>query len=68
VSFAWWPSTRASKLPVRHLMFVALSVSPCCLLQQQPDGKYRPVCYFTNGLLPARENYTVTEIEGLGVV
>jgi len=40
----------------------------CCLLQQQPDGKYLPVGYFSNGLLPAEKNYTVTEIEGLGVV
>ena len=68
MSFASWHSTRASKLPVRHLMFVALSVSPRCLLQQQPNGKYLPVCHFSIGLLPARENYTVTEIEGLGVV
>jgi len=40
----------------------------CCLLQQQPDGKYLPVGYFRKGLLPAEKNYTVTEIEGLGVV
>ena len=35
----------------------------CCLLQQQPDGKYLPVGYFSKGLLPAEKNYTVTEIE-----
>jgi len=40
----------------------------CCLLQQQPDDKYLPVGYFSKGLLPAEKNYTVTEIEGLGVV
>jgi len=40
----------------------------CCLLQQQPDGKYLPVGYFNEGLLPAEKNYTVTESEGLGVV
>jgi len=40
----------------------------CCLLQQQLDDKYLPVGYFSKGLLPAEKNYTVTEIEGLGVV
>ena len=40
----------------------------CCLLQQQLDGKYLPVGYFSGGLLPAVKKYTVTEIEGLGVV
>jgi len=39
----------------------------CCLLQLQPDGKYLPVGYFSMGLLPEEKNYTVTEIEGLGV-
>ena len=39
----------------------------CCLLQQQPNGAYLPVGYFSMGLLPAEKNYTVTEIEGLGV-
>jgi len=34
----------------------------CCLLQQQPDGKYLPVGYFSKGLLPAKKNYTVTEL------
>jgi len=40
----------------------------CCQLQQQPDGKYLPVGFFSKGLLPADKDYTVTEIEGLGVV
>jgi len=40
----------------------------CCLLQQQPDGKYLPVGYFNKGLLPAEKDNTVTEIEGLGAV
>jgi len=40
----------------------------CCLLQQQPDGSYLPVGYFSKGLLPVEKNYTVTELEGLGVV
>ena len=40
----------------------------CCLLQQQPDDKYLPVDYIIQGLLPAEKNYTVTEIEVLGVV
>ena len=39
----------------------------CCLLQQQPDKQYVPVGYFRKGLLPAKKNETVTEIEGLGV-
>jgi len=40
----------------------------CCLLQQQPDCMYLPVGYVSKSLLPAETNYTVTEIEGLGVV
>jgi len=40
----------------------------CRLLQQQPDYKYLPAGYFSKGLLPAEKNYTVTEIDGLGVV
>jgi len=40
----------------------------CCLLQQQLDGKYLPVGYFSKGLLPEEKKYTVIEIEGLGVV
>jgi len=40
----------------------------CALLQEQPTGAYLPVGYFSRGLDPAERNYTVTEIEGLGVV
>jgi len=40
----------------------------CVLLQEQPAGEYHPVSYFSRGLEPAEQNYTVTEIEGLGVV
>lgn len=40
----------------------------CCLLQQQPSGEYLPVGYFSKGLSPAQKNYSVTEVEGLGVV
>ena len=40
----------------------------CCLLQQQTDGSYLPVGYFSKGLQPAEKNYTFTEIEGLVVV
>jgi len=40
----------------------------CCLLQQKPDDKYLAVRYFGKGLLPADKNYTVTDIDGLGVV
>lgn len=40
----------------------------CCLLQQQPDGEYLPVGYYSRPLNPAERNYHVTEIEALGVV
>jgi len=40
----------------------------CCLLQQQPDGKYLLAGYFSKGRLSAEKNYTVTEIKGLCVV
>jgi len=40
----------------------------CALLQQQPAGEYHPVGYFSRELEPAEQSYTVTEIEGLGVV
>ena len=40
----------------------------CCLLQQQPTGEYLPVGYYSKGLSPAQKNYSVTEVEGLGVV
>jgi len=40
----------------------------CALLQEQPAAAYHPVGYFSRGLEPAAQNYTVTEIEGLGVV
>jgi len=40
----------------------------CSLLQEQPSGEYHPVGYFSKGLTPAENNYTDTEIEGLGVV
>jgi len=40
----------------------------CFLLQQKPNDTHLPEGYFSKGLLPAENNYTVTEIEGLGVV
>jgi len=40
----------------------------CCLLQQQPDGKSLPEGYFSERLLPAKKNNTVTENEELCVV
>jgi len=40
----------------------------CALLQENPAGEYHPVGYFNRGLEPAEKNYTVTDIEGLGVV
>jgi len=40
----------------------------CCLQQQQPDGEYHPIGYYSRALLPAEKNYFATEIEALGVV
>lgn len=40
----------------------------CALLQQQPDGVYLPLGYFSRGLSPDEENFCITEIEALGVV
>jgi len=39
-----------------------------CLQQQQPDGEYHPVGYYSRALPPAEKNYFATEIEALGVV
>ena len=40
----------------------------CFLQQQQPDGEYHPIGYFSRALLPADKNYFATEIEALGGV
>jgi len=40
----------------------------CCLQQQQSDGEYHPIDYYSRALLPAEKNYFATEIEALGVV
>ena len=40
----------------------------CCLQQQQPDGRYHPIGYYSRALRPAEKNYFATEIEALGVV
>ena len=40
----------------------------CCLQQQQADGEYHPIGYYSRALLPAEKNYFSTEIEALGVV
>ena len=40
----------------------------CSLMQQQPNGDYHPIGYYSRGLTPAEKNYHVTEIEALGVV
>jgi len=40
----------------------------CCLQQQQPDGEYHPIGYYSRVPLPAEKNYFATEIEALGVV
>jgi len=40
----------------------------CCLQQQQTDGEYHFIGYYSRALLPAEHNYFATEIEALGVV
>jgi len=40
----------------------------CCLQQQQPDGEYHLIGYYSRAFLPAEKNYSATEIEALGVV
>jgi len=40
----------------------------CCLQQQQSDGEYHPIGYYSRALLAAEKNYLATEIEALGVV
>lgn len=40
----------------------------CALLQQQPDGHFLPVGYFSRVLTPAEKNYSTTERECLAVV
>jgi len=40
----------------------------CCLHQQQCDGEYHPIGYYSRALLPAEKNYFSTEIEALGAV
>jgi len=54
----------------KYIMHVDASYDQlkCCLLRQQPDDKYLAVGFLGKGLLPAEKNYTVTEIEGLGMV
>jgi len=54
----------------KHIIDVNASYDQlgCCLLQQQPDGKYLPVSYFGKGLPSAEKNDTVIDNEVLGVV
>jgi len=40
----------------------------CCLQQQQPDGEYHPIGYYSRAPLPAENNYFAIEIEALGVI
>lgn len=40
----------------------------CALLQQQPDGHFLPVGYYSRVLTPAEKNYSTTERECLAVV
>jgi len=40
----------------------------CCLQQQQTDGEYHPIGYYSRALLHAEKSYFVTKIEALGVV
>ena len=38
------------------------------LAQEQPDGTTRPIAYASRALLKHEKNYSITELEGLGVV
>jgi len=38
------------------------------LQQQQPDGEYHPIGFYSRAVLPAENNYFATEKEALGVV
>jgi len=40
----------------------------CCLQQQQRDGEYHPISYYSRALLPSEKNYFATDIEALGVL
>ena len=40
----------------------------CALLQEQDDGRLRPVGYWSRTLQPAEKNYSTSERECLGVV
>ena len=60
-------------LPQRHGHYIvdvdaSYEQLRCCLQQQQPDGEYHPIGYYSRALLPAEKNYFATEIEALGVV
>jgi len=60
-------------LPMRHghyIVDVDASYEPLgfCLQQQQSDGEYHPIGYYSRALLPAEKNSFATEIEPLGVV
>jgi len=60
-------------LPKRHGHYTAnvdasYEQLGCCLQQQQSDGEYHPIGYFSWALLPAEKNYLATEIEALVVV
>jgi len=60
-------------LPKRHGHYIvdvdaSYEQLGCCLQQQQSDGAYHPIGYYSRALPPAEENYFATEIEALGVV
>jgi len=60
-------------LPKRHGRYIvdvdaSYEQLGCCFQQQQSDGEYHPVGYYSRALLPAEKNYSITKIEALGVV
>jgi len=60
-------------LPKRHGQYIvdvdaSYEQLGCCLQQQQSDGEYHPIGYYSRAHLPAEKKYFATQIEALGVV
>jgi len=63
---------RILALPKRHGQYIVdVDVSyeqlNCCLEEQQSDGEYHPICYYSR-VLPAEKKYFATELEAPGVI
>jgi len=60
-------------VPNRHghyIVYVDASYEQlgCCLQQQQSDGEYHPIGYYSRAFIPTEKNYFATVIEALRVV